>query len=354
MRRAEFWQTLEDGRIQCDVCPRRCRLKEGQQGLCFVRARQDDALVLTTYGRTSGFCVDPIEKKPLYQFLPGSSTFSFGTAGCNLVCKFCQNWHLSKAREASALSGSASPEAIVQAARRAGCASVSFTYNDPVIFLEYAVDVAQACREQGLASVAVTAGYINDAPRKRFFAAMDAANVDLKGFSERFYRQLTGGHLEVVLETLRYLVHETGVWVEITTLLIPGENDDPREIEAMCRWIREELGGQVPLHFTAFHPAWKLMDKPPTPLESLQRARNIALDQGLQHVYTGNLPDAAGSTTWCAGCGLALIRRRGWDILSYALDGAGCCRKCGTRCAGRFPTQAPDMAQRGRGPVRIL
>ena len=225
-----YWRRLDDGRIQCDLCPRFCRLRDGQRGLCFVRARQGDQMVLTTYGRSSGYCVDPIEKKPLNHFLPGTPVLSFGTAGCNLACKFCQNWDISKSREIHTLADRADPETIAEAAEGLGCRSVAFTYNDPVIFLEYAVDVAAACRERGIKTVAVTAGEICEEPRAEFFAAMDAANVDLKAFTDRFYRKICGARLEPVLDTLRYLRHETDVWFELTTLLIPGENDSPEEL----------------------------------------------------------------------------------------------------------------------------
>ncbi len=220
-----FWHGLEDGRIQCDICPRYCRLHEGQRGLCFVRARMGDQMVLTTYGRSSGFCVDPIEKKPLNHFLPGTPVLSFGTAGCNLTCKFCQNWDISKSREIDTLADRAAPETIARAAEKLACRSVAFTYNDPVIFHEYAIDVAEACREKGIKTVAVTAGYVCPEPRAEFYRHMDAANVDLKAFTEKFYKGLCTGGLAAVLDTLKYLKHETRVWFEITTLLIPGEND---------------------------------------------------------------------------------------------------------------------------------
>jgi pyruvate formate lyase activating enzyme len=269
---AQWWHPLPDGRIQCDLCPRDCKLHDGQRGHCFVRMRSGDALVLTTYGRSSGFCVDPIEKKPLNHFLPGSSVLSFGTAGCNLACKFCQNWDISKSRDMDRLMDEASPTAIAEAAQASGCRSVAFTYNDPVIFAEYAIDAANACREHGIKTVAVTAGYISPGARTPFFAVMDAANVDLKAFTEEFYFKLTGAHLQPVLETLRYLVHETDCWTEITTLLIPGKNDSDGELRRMSAWIAESLGPQVPLHFTAFHPDYKMEDIPPTPAATLTRA----------------------------------------------------------------------------------
>src|SRR6266550_2588759 len=297
-----YWHRLEDGRIQCDLCPRYCKLHEGQRGLCFVRGRRDDQIVLTTYGRSSGFCIDPIEKKPLNHFLPGTPVLSFGTAGCNLTCKFCQNWDISKARALDRVQDRASPEAIAQAAVRSGCRSVAFTYNDPVIFLEYAVDVAQACRERGIKTVAVTAGYVCDEPRREMYRFMDAANVDLKGFTEEFYRKICFGHLQPVLDTLVYLKRETDVWFEITTLLIPGENDSDAEIDALTKWVFRELGPDVPLHFTAFHPDFKMLDRPPTPPATLTRAREIGVRNGLHYVYTGNVHDEAGGTTTCPVC----------------------------------------------------
>ncbi|MCJ7754830.1 MAG: AmmeMemoRadiSam system radical SAM enzyme, partial [Thermoanaerobaculales bacterium] len=278
-----YWRPLDDGRVVCEVCPRLCKLKEGQRGFCFVRQNIDGGVVLTTYGRSSGFCVDPIEKKPLNHFYPGTGVLSFGTAGCNLACRFCQNWSISKSRETDTLADAASPEAIAQAASASGSRSVAFTYNDPVIFLEYAVDVAAACRDLGIATVAVTAGEILAEPRAEFFAQMDAANVDLKAFTDDFYKKLCGGELRPVLETLEYLVHETDVWVELTTLLIPGKNDSASEIDEMTRWVVETLGPDVPMHFTAFHPDFKMNDLPSTPPATLSRARGSAVDNGVRY-----------------------------------------------------------------------
>jgi len=331
-----YWHRLDDGRIQCDLCPRDCRLHEGQRGACFVRQRTGDAMVLTTYGRSSGFCIDPIEKKPLNQFYPGSSVFSFGTAGCNLACKFCQNWDISKSREMDTLMDQASPRAIAEAAQRAGCRSVAFTYNDPVIFAEYAMDTADACHELGIQAVAVTAGYIGAEARRDFYAKMDAANVDLKGFTDEFYVKLCGARLQPVLDTLVYLRHETTVWTEITTLLIPGKNDSDAEIEAESKWVMRELGPDVPLHFTAFHPDYKMTDIAHTPAATLARARKIALAEGLRYVYTGNVHDSAGGTTFCPGCGEALIVRDWYDILSYAVTPQGRCPHCDAALAGRY------------------
>ena len=349
-----WWHLLEDGRLQCDLCPRDCRLHEGQRGLCFVRMREGKQMLLTTYGRSSGFCVDPIEKKPLNQFYPGSSVLSFGTAGCNLACKFCQNWDISKSRDMDSLADAASPEVIAQAAQRLGCNSVAFTYNDPVIFAEYAMDVADACHAVGVQTVAVTAGYIHAEPRREFYAKIDAANLDLKAFTDEFYVKLTGAHLAPVLDTLKYLKHETGVWFEITTLLIPGRNDSDAEIEAMCAWIAQELGPEVPLHFSAFHPDWKMTDIPATPAATLERARRIAQRRGLHYVYTGNVHDPEGGTTYCPHCGKALIVRDWYQLLDYRVSADGHCSECGGAVAGRF--QAFDIKQQfgsRRIPVRL-
>ncbi len=347
-----WWHRLGDGRIQCDLCPRDCRLYEGQRGACFVRQREGDAMVLTTYGRSSGFCIDPVEKKPLNHFYPGSSILSFGTAGCNLACKFCQNWDISKSREMDTLMDAASPLAIAQAAKRTGARSVAFTYNDPVIFAEYAMDTADACHELGIATVAVTAGYIGTGARREFFAKMDAANVDLKGFTDEFYVKLCGAHLAPVLDTLVYLKHETSCWFELTTLLIPGKNDSPAEIEAMTRWIVRELGPDVPLHLTAFHPDYKMTDLAATPAATLERSREIALAEGIRHVYTGNVHDRTGGTTFCPGCAKPLIVRDWHEILDYGLGDEGACRHCGTTIPGRFERFDGAFGAR-RIPIRM-
>jgi pyruvate formate lyase activating enzyme len=346
------WHRLDDGRIQCDVCPRACKLNDGQRGLCFVRAAADGGMVLTTYGRSSGFCVDPIEKKPLNHFLPGTPILSFGTAGCNLTCKFCQNWDISKAREVDRLNDHADPDAIARAAVQLGCRSVAFTYNDPVIFLEYAIDVAKACRARNIKTVAVTAGYVMGEARREFFSHMDAANVDLKAFTEGFYHSLCGGHLEPVKETLVYLRHHTKVWFEITTLLIPGQNDSAEEVDALSRWVMEALGPDVPLHFSAFHPDWKMTDLPHTGPDILTRARDIARRNGLRYVYTGNVHDPAGGGTYCPGCGGLVIGRDWHELTVWGLTPDGACRACGTRLPGLFEA-APGTWGRKRQPVRF-
>jgi pyruvate formate lyase activating enzyme len=347
-----WWTRLEDGRVRCDVCPRACAMHEGQRGLCFVRRRERDAIVLTTYGRSSGFCVDPIEKKPLNHFLPGTSVLSFGTAGCNLACRFCQNWDISKSRDVDTLADRASPQAIADAAVRLGCRSVAFTYNDPVVFLEYAADVADACREIGVRTVAVTAAYVNPAPGRELFAHLDAANVDLKGFTETFYRRVCAGRLDPVLRALEHVVNETGVWVELTTLLIPGLNDGDGELDRLTRWVVDRLGPDVPMHFTAFHPDWRMLDRPPTPPATLSRARDIAQANGVRHAYTGNVHDPAGQSTRCSGCGGLLIGRDGYEITAWTLAEEGRCPACGTRCPGVLEPTPGTWGPR-RLPVRL-
>jgi pyruvate formate lyase activating enzyme len=347
-----YWHRLEDGRVQCDLCPRYCKLHEGQRGFCFVRACQGGQIVLTTYGRSSGFCVDPVEKKPLYHFLPGTPVLSFGTAGCNLGCRFCQNWDISKSRETDTLADEASPEAIAETAVRLGCCGVAFTYNDPVIFHEYAIDVAQACRQRGVQAIAVTAGEVCAEPRAEFYRHMDAANVDLKGFREEFYHDVCAGHLQPVLDTLVYLRHETSVWLEVTTLLIPGLNDSDAELEAMTHWFADSLGPDVPLHFTAFHPDYRMTDRPRTPPETLRRARRIAMQNGLHHVYVGNVHDPEADSTYCTGCGGLVIGRDWYELTAWELDAGGRCRHCGTPCPGVFEGRPGGWGAR-RIPLHI-
>lgn len=346
--KTQFWHIDERGLVVCDLCPRFCSLREGKKGACFVREEQGGEIVLTTYGRSSGFCIDPIEKKPLNQFYPGSSVLSFGTAGCNLGCKFCQNWEISKSRQMQNSAVEASPEAIAQLALSHNCTSVAFTYNDPVIFLEYAVDTAVACQDLGIKTVAVTAGYINPEPRALFFRHMDAANVDLKAFTERFYAKLCSGHLAPVLDTLVYLKEKTDVWVEITTLLIPGENDSSAELEQMTRWVMTNLGPDVPIHFSAFHPDFKLTDKSRTPESTLLKAREIALGNGLNYVYVGNVHNAQADSTYCPSCGKTVIERDWYQLGRVNVSPDGECLFCGSRIAGRFSnvTESPFGRQR--------
>jgi pyruvate formate lyase activating enzyme len=347
-----YYRREDDGHTVCEMCPRACRLREGQRGVCFVRACRDGQIVLTSYGRSTGFCIDPIEKKPLFHFLPGTPVLSFGTAGCNLMCKFCQNWETSRAHDVERMSDVATPDAIAAAAVRSGCRSVAMTYNDPVVFFEYAVDVADACHRLDVRTVAVTAGYMMPAPREEFYRHFDAANVDLKGFSERFYRELCSGDLHRVLDTLVYLRAKTGVWLEITTLLIPGENDSDAELDAMTRWLAANLGVDVPLHFSAFHPDFRLLDHAPTPLATLRRARAIALGNGLRHVYVGNLRDDEGESTFCTGCGEKLIGRQGYEVTAWALTETGNCKSCGAKCVGRFDGTPGTWGNR-RLPIAI-
>ena len=344
-----WWKPLPDGRLECQLCPRFCKLSEGQRGFCFVRRRAGERMVLTTYGRSSGFCVDPIEKKPLNHFYPGTSVLSFGKAGCNLGCRFCQNWDLSKAREFDKLADAASPETIAAAAKRLGCKSAAFTYNDPVVFAEYAMDVADACHSAGIQTVAVTAGYMTPEPRAEFYRHMDAANVDLKGFTEEFYHTLCFGRLAPVLETLRYLRHETNVWLEVTTLLIPGKNDSEVELQRASDWYAGNLGLDVPWHFTAFHPDFKMLDTPPTPPATLTRARDIARTKGLRYVYVGNVHDPAGGSTWCPQCRHQLIERDWYVLGEWNLRG-GACQFCGCNIPGRFEDRPGDWGAR-RQPV---
>ncbi|MFH0939469.1 MAG: AmmeMemoRadiSam system radical SAM enzyme [Planctomycetota bacterium] len=348
----KYWHKLDDGRIQCDLCPRFCRLRNGQHGLCFVRACENFEIVLTTYGRSSGFCVDPIEKKPLNHFLPGTAILSFGTAGCNLTCKFCQNWNISKSRETNTLADEATPDTIARVAQELGCRSVAYTYNDPTIFHEYAIDVAQACRLRGLKSVAVTAGYVCSEPREEFYRYMDAANVDLKGFTEQFYKQFCGGHLQPVLETIEYLKKKTNIWLELTTLLIPDENDSEKEIEEMTQWVVEHLGPDVPHHFSAFHPSWRLLDKPGTPPETVKLAQQIALKNGTRYAYTGNIRDPEGGSTFCHVCHRKLIGRDWYKLSAWNLTPDGKCKFCHAPCAGDFDAHPGNWGDK-RLPVRL-
>lgn len=348
----EFHQKLANGKVRCEICPRECELADGQRAFCFVRQARGDDVVLTSYGRSTGFCVDPIEKKPLNHFLPGTPVLSFGTAGCNLGCKFCQNWDTSKAREVERLSSRAWPDDIAQAAVDSQSRSVAFTYNDPIIFHEYAIDTAMACRERGIKTVAVSAGYVSGRARESFFKHIDAVNIDLKAFTERFYHKLCYAHLEPVLETLRYIRHETDTWLEITTLLIPGHNDGMQEVARLSDWLLEEIGPDVPVHFTAFHPDFKMTDLPRTPAETLSLARKRAKSMGLRHVYTGNVHDAAGQSTYCTGCNELLIERNWYSLGEFnVVDGA--CKWCGEAVPGRFEAE-PGKWGAKRAPLRIL
>lgn len=349
---AGWWKaTADSDRIICELCPRECSLKPGDRGFCFVRQNVDGILRLTTWGRSTGFCIDPIEKKPLNHFLPGTPVLSFGTAGCNLGCQFCQNWDISRSREIERLSEPATPEMIAAAAIRTGCRSVAFTYNDPVVWAEYAIDTARECRMAGIRTVAVTAGYISPCARSDFFNAMDAANVDLKAFTEDFYHRITYSHLQPVLDTLRWLKHESDVWFEITNLIIPGMNDSPDELRQMCDWIMDSVGADVPVHFSAFHPDFRMNDRPQTPAETLLFARETALRQGLRFVYVGNVSDPPNQSTWCPSCGTLLIERNWYQLGEYQLKGNRCSR-CDTMIPGVFEEQPGNWGNR-RLPIRI-
>ncbi|MBF0479776.1 MAG: AmmeMemoRadiSam system radical SAM enzyme [Candidatus Omnitrophica bacterium] len=348
---ARFWHILEGEKIQCDLCPRQCILLSDQKGYCGVRENHHGQLMSLVYGKTSGFCIDPIEKKPLYHFYPGTGVLSFGTGGCNLGCIFCQNWRITKIKDLSFLTEHATPEKIVQAAKNYNCKSIAFTYNEPVIFAEYVIDTARLCRENGIKTIVVTSGYITSHAQPEFFEFIDAANVDLKGFSDRFYKDLVQAKLQPFLDTLLYIKKHTKIWLEITNLLIPGENDDPKEIDQMTLWIRNNLGDDVPLHFSAFFPSYKLLDKPATPPETLIRAREIALTNGLKYVYTGNVAHRTGSITSCHKCQTALIEREWFEIKNFNLIN-GCCPKCNTPCAGFFDAEQGLWGDK-REPVNI-
>lgn len=328
-----YWRK-EDDRVRCFLCPRLCRMKPGQRGACFVRKNEGGELVLTSYGRVSGLCIDPIEKKPLYHFLPGSSVLSFGTIGCHLACRFCQNWHLSTGTDERLLSTRATPEGIARAAIESGSDSVAFTYNDPIPSLEFVLDVAAACHEHGIRTVAVTNGYISDEARAEFFDAMDAANVDLKAFTEEYYWRNCAAHLQPILDTLEYVAAKGRTWLEVTTLIIPGQNDSDGELSELSRWVAEKLGVDAPLHFSAFRPAHKMAHIPPTPHSTLKRARKIAMAAGLRYVYVGNVYDPAGSATICPDCGRTLIRRAGFYSEVVGLTERGTCSGCGASIAG--------------------
>ena len=349
---ARWWHALEGKKVECTLCPRQCHIPVGSRGFCFVRANVDGHLELTTYGRSSGFCIDPVEKKPLNHFLPGTPILSFGTAGCNLGCKFCQNWDISKSREMDTLAQMAMPDAIVAAAVRTGCRSLAFTYNDPVIWAEYALDIAKVAHANGLKTVAVTAGYISREARGEFYEQMDAANVDLKGFTDAFYSKLCQVNLDPILDTLKFLKHETNVWFELTNLMIPGENDSTEETKAMCGWIVENLGPDVPVHFSAFHPDFKMMDTPPTPPETLVRARQIAIAAGIRYAYVGNVHDAANESTYCHACGKLLIERDWYKLGAYHLRG-NACGHCGTIIPGVFDDAGPGHWGNKRQPIAI-
>lgn len=332
---AKWWKPADNGKLLCTLCPRYCTIGIGQAGFCFIRQNIEGNLYSTGYGRPTGFAIDPIEKKPLNHFLPGSEILSFGTAGCNLGCKFCQNWLTSKAKLDNVRSLYASPEDVISIAKKNRVPSIAFTYNDPVIFGEYVIDISKIAREEKIKTVMVTAGYIDKEARKEVYKYIDGANVDLKAFTETFYHKLTFSHLEPVLDTLKWLKHDTNVWFEITTLLIPDENDSEEEIKRMCEWILKNLGDEVPLHYTAFHPDFKMKNKKPTLPSTILHARSIALASGVKYCYVGNIHDLKGQTTYCPTCNTSLITRD-WHSITKQNHIKGKCLHCGTVIAGIF------------------
>ncbi len=332
---AKWWEPSGKNKILCTLCPRYCKIGEGQPGFCFIRQNHGGKLYTIGYGKPTGFAIDPVEKKPLNHFYPGTSILSFGTAGCNLGCKFCQNWSISKAKLDNSNSLDSSPEDVINLAKQYNVPSIAYTYNDPTIFGEYVIDISKIAREEGINSVMVTAGYIDKNARKDVYQYIDAANVDLKGFTERFYHKLTFSSLSDVLDTLIWLKNETDIWFEITTLLIPGENDSSEEIQNECNWILQNLGDSVPLHFTAFHPDFKMRDKIRTPQSTLTTARNIAIKSGIKFCYIGNVHDLEGQTTYCPKCNTPLIKRDWHDVLMNKIND-GKCYKCQTIIPGTF------------------
>lgn len=343
---ARYWEAASGGRVLCTLCPRGCRIGEGQDGFCFVRKNRDGRLVTSGWGRTTGFAVDPVEKKPLSHFYPGSTCLSFGTPGCNLGCRFCQNWNISKARSDDERTAPWDPERVVDLAVEAGSPAIAFTYNDPIIWAEYAIDVARAAHARGLKTIFVTNGYVGEAAREEIFEVMDATNVDLKAFTEVFYAKQTLAHLAPVLETLAWLAKQGKTWVEVTNLVIPGLNDDPSETRRLAEWVARHMGLCVPVHFTAFHPSCKMLDRPGTPPATLTRARETALDVGLRYVYTGNVHDPDGQATFCPGCGVAVIERDWHAVRKVRMRGDGCA-ECGMKIAGRFAPNASQGLARG-------
>jgi len=330
----EYFELFND-KIRCTVCPRECVLSDGQKGFCKVRENKNGKINLIPYNYVSGIAIDPVEKKPLYHFYPSSKVLSFGTFGCNMGCKFCQNYHLSKFEQNFDYSQKATPEMIVATAKKYFCESVAFTYNDPTVFIEYATETAKLCRQEGIKTIAVTAGYINPNPAKDFYRYIDAANIDLKGFSENFYKKNCLAKLEPVLNTIKYVSNETDCVVELTTLLIDGENTNSDDLKNEFDWILNELGEDIPLHLSAFHPAWKFSDRENTKVETLFTARNLAKEIGLNYVYTGNIIDEDSSATVCPECGAKLIIRNGYNTTITALKD-GKCQNCGHKIYGKF------------------
>jgi len=328
-KEAMFYQKGADGTgVQCFLCPHHCVIKSGKTGICGVRRNQNGVLVSLVYGRVVACNVDPIEKKPLFHFLPGSTSLSIATMGCNFQCLHCQNYEISQAprREPNIPGRKTSPDAIVAAALDERCKSISYTYTEPTIYFEFAYDTAREAAEKGLKNVFVTNGYIDPEPLKTIAPYLHAANVDLKAFSDRFYREVCKARIAPVLRTLE-LMKELGIWVEVTTLLIPGLNDDENELRQLARFIAT-LGREVPWHISAFHPTYRMRDRSPTPVVSLRQARSLGMEEGLEFVYTGNAPGEESEHTFCPQCGARVIARFGFKVLSRALEGSACAR-CG-------------------------
>lgn len=334
-KEALWWKPVENDKIICTLCPRYCKIGDGQPGFCYIRQNQNGKLITLGYGRPTGFAIDPVEKKPLNHFYPGTDILSFGTAGCNLGCKFCQNWSISKAKLDDLNALAVSPEDVVRLAKKHSVPSIAFTYNDPTIFGEYVIDISKIARAEGIKSVMVTAGYIDKEARKDVYKYIDAANVDLKAFTERFYHKVTFSHLDDVLDTLLWLKNETNIWFEITTLLIPDENDSEEEIKNECNWILTHLGDSIPLHFTAFHPDFKMLDKSGTPVTTLIRARSIAQSMGIKFCYIGNVHNAEGQITYCPSCKTKLVERDWQSVLSNRIVN-GRCYRCSLNIPGCF------------------
>lgn len=320
---AKYYEKLSGKIVQCNLCPNRCILSEGQIGLCKARKNIDGELYSMTYGKVSSVHVDPIEKKPFFHVLPGSKAFSIATTGCNLRCSFCQNWQISQVFSWEAQTQEATPEQVVEAAVQSRAESIAFTYNEPIIFYEYMLDIAKLAKQQGLKTVVVSAGYINPEPLRELLPYLDAYKVDLKAYKESFYQKLTGGHLAPILETMK-IIKQSGTWLEIVNLLIPGENDSEEEIREMAKWIKENVGDEVPLHFSAFHPMYKLQNLPPTPPETVIKAREIAMEEGLKYVYVGNISYPEGESTYCPESGEVAIERKSYFILSNNLKNGQC------------------------------
>lgn len=331
---ARWWQTLPDGRLHCFLCPRHCHLSEGQHGYCFVRQNVDGRLWQLAYAHPAAVAIDPIEKKPLFHFYPGTSILSLGTAGCNLGCQFCQNSELSRAHELLS-EVRLEPSQVIELARQHRTPAIAFTYNEPTVWAEYVVDIARLAQQAGLKTVMVSNGYITAEARGEVYQYIDAANIDLKSFCEDFYARFTLSHLAPVLDTLRWLRRETSVWLEVTNLIIPGGNDALDETRQLAAWIRDELGADVPLHLSAFHPSYRMLDRPPTQPETLLRARDAALHVGLHYVYIGNVATQEGENTVCPSCQRRLICRNRYRVEQVELRD-GHCRACGAAIAGRF------------------